>query len=120
MLREKLRKEFIDHEKNNKKPIFKKNIIKSMYFFIENTIFIIALYYICYKVQNNNPLIKYSVTSACLFFIGVLFWGQFVLGHDMGHESFSDYYYLNKILGIFTHGTILVPFQQWRLSLIHI
>ena len=113
---------FKEYEEKNKINIFKKNINKSIYYLLENTFFIFILYYVCYKVKinpkiiNNNFILQSIIIYVCLFLIGVLFWGQFVLGHDMGHESFSDNNYINKILGIITHGSILVPFQQWRCS----
>ena len=121
-IRTDLEKSMIKYEKTTNKKIFEKNVFTSLYYVFENLLLIFGLYYVCYKIKvkpkllNNNKLAFYFVTMLCLFLIGTLFWGQFVLGHDMGHESFSDNFYLNKFLGIITHGTILVPFQQWRCS----
>ncbi|XVF19853.1 hypothetical protein REPUB_Repub11eG0146700 [Reevesia pubescens] len=47
---------------------------------------------------------------------GTMFWALFVLGHDCGHGSFSDYPILNSVLGHILHSSILVPYHGWRIS----
>lgn len=47
---------------------------------------------------------------------GFLMWCVFIIGHDCGHGTFSDYEWLNDVVGHITHGSILVPFYPWQLS----
>ncbi|CAN0854822.1 Omega-3 fatty acid desaturase, endoplasmic reticulum [Linum grandiflorum] len=47
---------------------------------------------------------------------GTMFWAVFVLGHDCGHGSFSDSYWLNNVVGHVLHSAILVPYHGWRIS----
>lgn len=47
---------------------------------------------------------------------GTLFWALFVLGHDCGHGSFSNYPMLNNVVGHILHSFILVPYHGWRIS----
>ena len=39
-----------------------------------------------------------------------------MVGHDCGHGTFSDYPYVNAIVGHITHGFLLVPFWPWAKS----
>jgi omega-3 fatty acid desaturase (delta-15 desaturase) len=47
---------------------------------------------------------------------GTFFMALFVLGHDCGHGSFSDHHLLNDVVGTITHGFLMVPYYQWKLS----
>jgi acyl-lipid omega-3 desaturase len=45
-----------------------------------------------------------------------MFWALFVVGHDCGHQSFSNSRALNNFIGNIVHASILVPFHGWRIS----
>lgn len=47
---------------------------------------------------------------------GTMFWALFVVGHDCGHQSFSNNKALNDFVGHLTHSSILVPYHGWRVS----
>jgi len=47
---------------------------------------------------------------------GTMFWALFVVGHDCGHQSFSNNRDLNDLVGHFAHSSILVPYHGWRVS----
>ncbi|EFJ45013.1 hypothetical protein VOLCADRAFT_76038 [Volvox carteri f. nagariensis] len=47
---------------------------------------------------------------------GTMFWALFVVGHDCGHQSFSNNKALNDFVGHLTHSSILVPYHGWRIS----
>lgn len=117
MLKDTIKKKLLECESNTN-PIFRKDIFKSLYYVFEAFVIIAGLYFTCYTLENSKVpnIIKYPSISCCLIILGIVFWGQFVLGHDLGHGSFSDYNILNKTLGVIIHGTLLVPFQQWRCS----
>nr|ABU54076.2 omega 3 desaturase O3D-III [Chlorella sp. LKT-2007]API83166.1 omega-3 desaturase [Chlorella vulgaris] len=62
--------------------------------------------------QLNNPL----VWPLYWFAQGTMFWALFCVGHDCGHQSFSNNKQLNDFVGNLVHASILVPYHGWRIS----
>ena len=60
--------------------------------------------------------LRYAVTGVLWATIGFFMWGIFVVGHDCGHNNFSNYTQLNDVLGNLLHASIMVPYWPWRLS----
>ena len=47
---------------------------------------------------------------------GSVMTGVWVLAHECGHQSFSDYKWLNDSVGWVLHSALLVPYHSWRIS----
>eukprot|EP00494_Astrolonche_serrata_P028701 UN28968 len=79
-------------------------------YFIYSTIFESDLY------SKLNILLCIPIYLSYSFIGGFVWWCIFVVGHDCGHGSFSNYYNINQFLGHIYHGSIFVPFWPWALS----
>ncbi|MCA8901163.1 MAG: fatty acid desaturase [Hyphomonas sp.] len=54
--------------------------------------------------------------AALIFLIGTMLWSVFVIGHDAGHGAFSRSRMVNTLVGLATHGPLLVPYRGWQRS----
>jgi len=60
----------------------------------------------------------FDVLGWCLyaFFQGTALTGWWVLAHECGHGGFSQYTWLNDIVGWTLHSALLVPYFSWQYS----
>ena len=88
------------------KSCFQPSVGKSLYFVFKDSVIITTLYIANLLVEQNSDYkyAKYFVLPLYWYLQGTMFWAVFVLGHDCGHGSFSNYELLNNIIGNFLHG----------------
>lgn len=104
------------------KEAFEKSIIKSTGYMIWDYACWLGVTFFVYQLRHSStwetiPFWQQTAINILFFNIaGFFMWCMFVIGHDCGHGTFSDYPLLNDILGHVTHGSILVPFYPWQLS----
>jgi len=104
------------------KEAFEKSLLKSSWFLVFDYAMWFAFTYVLHVTSNSAlyasfpaPL-RYAVTGVLWATIGFFMWGIFVVGHDCGHNNFSNYTQLNDVLGNLLHASIMVPYWPWRLS----
>jgi len=104
------------------KEVFVKDLSKSMYYMIFDYAMwfgSVAWMYSLVHSEQWAGLPEYAKIAAYVAFVnvaGFFMWCLFVVGHDCGHGTFSEYEWLNDILGHIMHGSIMVPFYPWQLS----
>lgn len=47
---------------------------------------------------------------------GCILTGVWVIAHECGHHAFSDYQWLDDLVGLILHSTLLVPYFSWKIS----
>ena len=99
---------------------FEKSIVRSVWYMI----FDYAIWFgACYAMMKFVETPTWDglefwqraiVTVAYWNVAGFFMWCIFVVGHDCGHGTFSNFQMVNDILGHITHGSILVPYYPWQ------
>eukprot|EP01080_Neovahlkampfia_damariscottae_P004650 gene4650-8223_t len=114
MTAEKKRKEekisITELQKRIPKECFEKSLVWSTFYFLRDLFFL----FICYMAYPycNNIILKFIWWNVTGFFM----WCLFVVGHDCGHTNFSNYEFINDLVGHISHTLILVPYHAWRLD----
>ena len=94
----------IDIKKILPKHCFQPKLATSLYYVAKDFV-IISLIYLSYVVieSRGSWYVTYFCAPIYWYLQGTMFWALFVLGHDCGHGSFSNYSYINDIIGTLLH-----------------
>ncbi|XP_041358132.1 delta(12) fatty acid desaturase FAD2-like [Gigantopelta aegis] len=99
---------------------FDRQTSTSMYYMIRDFVQVIAAYYVGEFLWNNlSPAVLVVVAPVFVFVQGTFFTSLFVIGHDCGHRSFSNYRLLDDMVGNVTHTFLMTPFYTWKLTHSH-
>jgi omega-6 fatty acid desaturase (delta-12 desaturase) len=97
---------------------FERSLIRSFSYVIRDLIVVSALFYSAVLLARAELpwTVKFPLWALYSFVQGLFFTGLWILAHDCGHESFSDYSSVNGTTGWFLHSMLLVPFFSWKFS----
>ncbi|KAJ3071651.1 hypothetical protein HDU98_005010 [Podochytrium sp. JEL0797] len=90
--------------------VFEKSLTHSLWYFVLD----FAVIFACMRFYSEDMSWPIYVLYANV--TGLFMWCLFVVGHDCGHNTFSNNKLINGILGHISHGFLLVPFYPWAKS----
>ncbi len=86
--------------------LFQSSVAKSLFYFFFDISIIGALLGLAMYLDS------WLFYPVYWFLQGTFFWALFVVGHDCGHGSFSEYKWVNSLVGHVAHTPILVPIMD--------
>jgi len=98
---------------------FEKNAFQSLGYMCRDLLILSTSFYVWPWIETTFS--KWSIAYWLLWIAftniyGFFMWCLFVVGHDCGHGSFSEYPLLNAVCGHLCHTPIAVPFYAWAYS----
>lgn len=106
-------KEIRDHIPSE---LFKRDLLKSSYWVLHDLVIVGGLFYAATHIHRLPYKLQFIAWPTYWVAQGIVATGIWVLGHECGHQAFSDYRVLNNTVGWVLHSALLVPFHSWRLS----
>nr|AAG23928.1 ELI7.7 [Petroselinum crispum] len=97
---------------------FEKTLVTSFRYLIQDLIMAYALYYVAtnYIDQYLPHPINYLGWAAYIAVQGCVLTGAWVVGHECDHDAFSDYGWINDLVGLVVHSSLMVPYFSWKIS----
>lgn len=103
---------------------FQRSYFWSTFYVLRDVAMAAALAYATSQVLSSTqvptePLAKAAWVAGWLFYafwMGTIWWGMWVLGHECGHGAFSPSQTYNDIMGYSLHQFLLTPYFAWQYS----
>lgn len=101
---------------------FKKSTFISSQYMIRDYACWAAAVFGIYKLSTSSlwtqmPFWQQAAATVIFWNIaGFFMWCMFMIGHECGHTTFSESEIINDMVGLFTHGSLLVPFHPWQVK----
>ncbi|GKA25802.1 fatty acid desaturase, type 1 protein [Tanacetum coccineum] len=96
---------------------FKRSVVRSFLGLFRDLIIVGALYYVadCFIPMLPKPF-SYVAWPLYWYLQGAYLLGLWVLGHECGHQAFSDYEWLNDTIGFILHSFLITPYYSFKYS----
>ncbi|KAI3514333.1 hypothetical protein L1887_12657 [Cichorium endivia] len=96
---------------------FERSWIRSFSYLIYDITAVGIFYYLAtiYIPQLPRPL-PYLAWPVYWFLQGCVFVGVWFLGHECGHNAFSDHVWLDDLIGFILHSCLLTPYFSLKIS----
>ncbi|KAJ0569096.1 putative acyl-lipid omega-6 desaturase (cytochrome b5) [Helianthus annuus] len=94
---------------------FNRSLIRSFYYLFVDLLIISLIFYFAatYIIPLKAPL-SYVAWPVYWMVQGSFVLGFWLLGHESGHQGFSDYRWVNDTVGYLIHTALLCPYFSWK------
>ncbi|KAJ6635255.1 Omega-6 fatty acid desaturase, endoplasmic reticulum isozyme 2 [Pseudolycoriella hygida] len=96
---------------------FERSMAKSFGYLAWNLFVCSCLFYGANAVLENSSLLVAIPGYFAYWFLQASYMtGLFVIGHECGHQAFSENNIINDVVGLILHSSLLVPYFSWKIT----
>ncbi|KAJ4848309.1 hypothetical protein Tsubulata_003694 [Turnera subulata] len=96
---------------------FNRSLVRSFSYLAYDLSVCYTLFYIAKTFIPLLPTpLAYIAWPMYWFIQGAFMTGIWVIGHECGHHSFSDYQWVDNFVGLILHSALLTPYFAWKYS----
>ncbi|KAI5962927.1 uncharacterized protein KGF55_002719 [Candida pseudojiufengensis] len=97
---------------------YERRLFESLYYVFRDITLMVSLGFIAnnYIQFIPNQVLRFIAWSSYIWIQGLIATGIWVLAHECGHQAFSDYGWVNDLVGWILHSYLLVPYFSWKFS----
>jgi len=108
----------VDIKKALPKECFERRLKTSFYYAVRDIIQVAVTFAVFYYLISLTSSLLVRAMLILLYWAiqGTFFTAVFVIGHDCGHGSFSEFPLLNDVVGTVMHGFLWCPYYMWKLT----
>ncbi|XP_060171479.1 delta(12)-fatty-acid desaturase FAD2-like [Lycium barbarum] len=94
---------------------FHRSLVRSFSYLVQDLILVSIFYYTANTYFYVLPS-PYHYLGWPIYWVaqGCVFTGIWMIGHECGHQAFSDYQWLNDTVGLILHSALLTPYFSWK------
>jgi len=96
---------------------FERSLARSCAYLVADLLLVAALFGLSQLVEAKAPTWLAVLFWPCYwFFQGAVCFGLWIVGHECGHQAFSEYQLVNDSIGLVVHSCLLLPYFSWKHS----
>ena len=97
---------------------YERRLLESLYYVFRDIFCMAVLGFIAnnYIQFLPNQYLRFAAWAGYIWCQGLFGTGIWVLAHECGHQAFSDYGWVNDLVGWILHSYLLVPYFSWKYS----
>mmetsp|Transcript_7991 Transcript_7991/g.11920 ORF Transcript_7991/g.11920 Transcript_7991/m.11920 type:complete len:429 (+) Transcript_7991:111-1397(+) len=95
---------------------FERNLLTSFSHLFVDLVYIAAMFYASTYISMVPVWARFILWPVYWYAQGSVMTGVWVIAHECGHQSFSDYEWVNNTVGSICHSLLLVPYHSWRIT----
>ncbi|PWA80376.1 fatty acid desaturase [Artemisia annua] len=96
---------------------FERSLVRSFLGLFRDFVIVGALYFFANNLIPMLPKpLSYVAWPVYWYLQGAYFLGLWIMGHECGHQAFSDYEWLNDSIGFILHSFLVTPYYSFKYS----